>query len=190
MQVTSKTCKTCRITKPITNFSPNGTTRRGTKTWNTQCKSCRNAALAKSRKHPTECEGCGTVFDYVKHGKKERYCPECYPIYRKAYVSWHTCKNRSAKKNMPFDLTVEYIFRGFMNGRCEQTGLEFDFAAHSNMKDRGFQSPSIDKINPKLGYTIDNTQFVCWWYNVSKQTFTDEEVLNLCKMVITHHQTS
>jgi hypothetical protein len=45
-------------------------------------------------------------------------------------------------------------------------------------------SPSIDKIDPAKGYTIDNCQVVSWWYNVTKQRFTDKEVLELCKAVV------
>ena len=46
-----------------------------------------------------------------------------------------------------------------------------------------------NKINPSLGYTKENCQVVCWWYNVSKQTFTNEEVLWLCKRVVSVSET-
>lgn len=44
--------------------------------------------------------------------------------------------------------------------------------------------PSLDKIDPSGGYTKSNVQVVCWWYNASKQQFTDAEVLTLCEAVV------
>lgn len=45
---------------------------------------------------------------------------------------------------------------------------------------------TIDKIDPTKGYTKDNCLIVCWWYNVTKQRYSDTEVLQLCKQVIAH----
>ncbi len=50
-------------------------------------------------------------------------------------------------------------------------------ATGKNIRTRHPNSPSLDQINPQGGYTTDNVQVVAWWYNVSKQQFTDEEVL-------------
>jgi hypothetical protein len=43
---------------------------------------------------------------------------------------------------------------------------------------------TIDKIDPRKGYTKDNCRVICWWYNCAKQQHTDEVMLNMCKAVI------
>jgi len=51
------------------------------------------------------------------------------------------------------------------------------------MKERAFNSPSLDQITPGGGYKRRNVQVVVWWYNAAKQRFTDREVLALCELV-------
>ena len=36
----------------------------------------------------------------------------------------------------------------------------------------------------KKGYIKDNCQIVCWWYNVSKQDFKEERIIDLCRAVV------
>lgn len=57
-----------------------------------------------------------------------------------------------------------------------------------NYLTRNPNSPSLDKIDPHKGYTRDNVRLVCWWYNVSKQQFSDEEVIRYCQLVIQNNQ--
>lgn len=47
--------------------------------------------------------------------------------------------------------------------------------------------PSLDQIKPSAGYTKRNTRVVAWWFNVAKQTYTDKEVISLCKRVAKQH---
>lgn len=43
---------------------------------------------------------------------------------------------------------------------------------------------SIDRITPKLPYTIDNIRYVAYISNMCKSIFTDEDVINFCKAVV------
>ena len=90
---------------------------------------------------------------------------------------------------MDFNLDLDWLYKRLYF--CERTGIEFNIGYNgSNYSDRDLRTPSIDKINPELGYTKDNCQIVCWWYNVSKQRFTDEEVIELCRKVVDFYDTN
>jgi hypothetical protein len=184
-----KTCKTCGVEKDLTEFSTNGKSRKGTITYSAHCKSCRalSARTERSESQKTmSCACCGSVFKFVnKCNRTEDYCGSCYPMYRQAYKMFHNIQHRSKTKDMPFDLTLDFILGELKKGQCPRTGIKFTFTDNGrNMGARKASTPSIDKIDPKKGYVKDNVQIVCWWYNLSKSTFTDNEVIELCKRVV------
>jgi hypothetical protein len=49
---------------------------------------------------------------------------------------------------------------------------------------------SIDKINPSLGYTKDNIQFVCNIVNIMKSDMSMEELTYFCKIIINNNERS
>lgn len=67
-------------------------------------------------------------------------------------------------------------------GFCEATGIPFDLSKPNG--ERKPFSPSIDQIEPKGGYTKDNTQVVCWIYNAAKGTWGHEDVVKLARALI------
>lgn len=95
--------------------------------------------------------------------------------------------HRCRKFNIPFDLDTKWLFDK-LNEPCPKTGLKFNFDFSSpTMKDRPFDGPSVDKIDPDGGYLKENCQVVIWWYNCMKQRFTEEKVFELCQLVINKH---
>lgn len=86
--------------------------------------------------------------------------------------------------HLEFNLTLDWILN--MGTVCPKTGLVFTYKENgNNYGNRAPTTPSVDKIDPSKGYTIDNCQIVCWWYNVAKHQFTNEVVLELCQRVVT-----
>ena len=82
-------------------------------------------------------------------------------------------------------MSVDFIYAAIKDGVCPKTGLQFNIIEKGkNYRDRHPLTPSIDKIDPMMGYTEDNIQIVCWWYNLAKSRLTDQEVLELCKAVV------
>ena len=150
-----------------------------------KCKPCRNNRLQELRQNGKVCVECGCVFDRLKGGKATR-CPDCYPIYRQSYNLVGSCKNRANAKGLDFDLTVEWVMSQLEAG-CPVTGEAYVFGVGSDYSDRHPLTPSVDKINPTLGYTQDNCRVVSWFYNVAKQQWTDEEVIELCIKVAKAH---
>jgi hypothetical protein len=49
-------------------------------------------------------------------------------------------------------------------------------------------SPSIDRINSKLGYSSRNIQIVTSRINQAKNTMTDEEFIEMCESVTKHQR--
>jgi hypothetical protein len=45
-------------------------------------------------------------------------------------------------------------------------------------------SPSLDRIDPKIGYTLENTRVVVWIYNTAKNVFHDEDVMLMAQALI------
>lgn len=117
-------------------------------------------------------------------GRRSSVCEKCYPLFRKATNLFFAAKERSVRQNIEFDLNINWIIEKIKLG-CPYLGVEFKLGnTGNNYKSRDPLTPSIDKINPKLGYTENNCQVVSWWYNSSKQQFTDSEVLEFCKKVV------
>ena len=84
-------------------------------------------------------------------------------------------KARAKLKKLDWELTDEYFYGRLAPMRCEVSGLPLTFDGRKHDPWR----PSVDRIDPNKGYTIDNTQFVCWIYNRAKYTGSDEDVMRL-----------
>ena len=68
-----------------------------------------------------------------------------------------TVRTRSRKRGLEFDLDahVSELQRRIDGGKCELTGVPFDLSPG-----RKYNSPSLDRINPKGGYTYGNIRVV------------------------------
>lgn len=73
-------------------------------------------------------------------------------------------RTRARKRGLYFDLdgAVEHIQARIDRGCCEMTGTPFDLSPG-----RKFNSPSIDRIDPKQGYTLSNIRIVCHAMNAA-----------------------
>jgi hypothetical protein len=100
------------------------------------------------------------------------------PKYRATHI-FHVCKNRAAKKGLPFEITREWIHERLIKGICEATGIPFILD-----EETGVWSPSIDRIDPAKGYTPDNCRLVIMAFNGAKHTGTDADVLRLAEAVL------
>lgn len=72
--------------------------------------------------------------------------------------------DRAIEKGRVFDLRPHWdsLYPRFSKGVCEASGIPF---AMDLGRGRGMRSPSIDRIDSRKGYTIDNVRFVCWGLN-------------------------
>ena len=100
-------------------------------------------------------------------------------IYHQEYYTKHRAESlvsearrRSAKKGIPFDLDehLEEIRQRFEAGVCEMTGLQLDF----HCRRISWNSPSMDRIEPALGYVYSNLRIVCYAMNAAMQNWGEE----------------
>lgn len=71
-------------------------------------------------------------------------------------------KHRAKKNWLPFDLDGyrEEIAERLRAGVCEATGLPFSASGP-----RDWNSPSIDRVKPELGYVYSNVRIILWSLN-------------------------
>ncbi len=137
------------------------------------------------RRNPTSkyCPVCHEQFFLVRGRSKANSCSECYGLYRPLYTLIHCAKYRAKKNNSEFNLDIHWAIE--QPRICPKTNLPLSYSDNGN--NYGVRNPlaaSIDKIDSKKGYTKDNCQIVCWWYNVSKQDFKEERIIDLCRAVV------
>lgn len=88
-------------------------------------------------------------------------------------------KNRASKANKPFDLTIEQLEVLLKPMICSMTGLALVWGYEGEGKNPW--SPSLDRIDCSLGYTIGNLRLVCWAYNLARSNWPDEVVIAMAK---------
>lgn len=71
-------------------------------------------------------------------------------------------KRRAARKGLEYDLDgFVHEFQARIDaGFCELTGYPFDLTPADEKGSRRFNGPSLDRIDPKKGYTRDNVRVV------------------------------
>lgn len=101
-------------------------------------------------------------------------------------------KGTAEKKNIPFDLTIDYLIELFenQNRKCYYTGKELTL--HSNRGD-GHQiikfgkyhyQASLDRLMPEKGYVKGNVVWCGWIVNTCKNLLTEQELYTLCETII------
>ncbi|MEQ1638854.1 MAG: hypothetical protein ABL903_19520 [Methylococcales bacterium] len=149
------------------------------------------------------CPSCFSVFSVTtkpKRGPKQKYCKHrcgtdyyCNNVRDKnserirmaTYFSDNpekrflaSTKQSAKERGLSFDLTAEWFKERLGRGICEVTGLPIKiklYKAHDK-GNRGFYSPSIDRIDNTVGYIVSNCRLVCWGYNLGKNKFTDRDL--------------
>jgi hypothetical protein len=161
-------------------------------------KSCHKCHHQQDR--PDKPEGnfvwcnCCRKYKDIKHfnmrkGNKIRQCRECEKDYRSKipkdktnqyarewYLSninkvlYYHSKSRAKKLNLPFDLSIEDIKIPLT---CPILNTKI------TVREEKINSPSIDRINPKGGYTKDNIQVISWRANWLKNNASFSEIERL-----------
>ena len=149
----------------------------------TKCLNCQAdlAALGKNRKALY----CGAQ---CKNAHRKVRNPEMHTLQTAKYKS--TLRGRAiamfhgTKVGRRFrdgnELTPEWIMAKLKLGTCEVTGLPFTYGLEA----RNPWSPSLDRIDPKVGYSLNNTRVVVWIYNASKNVFHDQDVMLMAQALV------
>jgi hypothetical protein len=87
-------------------------------------------------------------------------------------------KQSARQRGLSFDLTEDWFKQRLDRGLCEVTGLPVKIKLYKvqDQGNRGFYSPSVDRIDNAIGYVASNCRLVCWGYNLAKNKFTDRDI--------------
>lgn len=144
-----KTCNECGDEKPLDAFYNHPACKMGR---SAKCKEC---LRQKGRQR------------YAEKGKS-------IPLERELH---NNAKCRAALKDVPFELSQNWVRDKLETGVCEVTGIPFG--------DRNTSfTPSLERVSPEKGYTEENTLAVVWIYNRAKGTGSHEDVVRLASALM------
>jgi len=84
---------------------------------------------------------------------------------------------RGKKRNFPVDIDTEYLLSIYpKDDLCPALKIKMEFGGTS---DKRFNSPSIDRIIPKKGYTKGNVRFVSFLANAIMNDANADEILKV-----------
>lgn len=114
-------------------------------------------------------------------------------LYRK---SLHGClsfliscaKQRVKNRNYDCDLTLEELkdLYDLQKGICALSGKQM---TRGSGEGRVATNISIDRINPKFGYTKSNIQLVCDFVNNMKGVMSNNQIIEWCEDIINYQKT-
>lgn len=125
------------------------------------------------KSHPTT--SCGRC--------KQKHSPK-WGGYRDISLSfWNTLKNQAILRNLIFSINIKDVWDLYekQNRKCALSGRSLSWSP---------RTASIDRINSKIGYTIDNIQIVHCDINIMKNKFDQNYFIQTCKEIISNKNTN
>lgn len=99
-------------------------------------------------------------------------------LHRVIYNKWRAAKQRSIDKQLPFDLTVEYL-ESIYTETCPILEIPLNWKGGPRMDN----TPALDKIIPSMGYVQGNVRFISTKANTMKTDATIEQLLTFAKNI-------
>jgi hypothetical protein len=90
-------------------------------------------------------------------------------------------RSNAKRKNLPFDLTPEFLETLWQNGRCAVTGFQFNLQRFDKALVKHPFAPSIDRKHSAGGYTKENVRLVCVAVNFGMGQWGDEVFIQLAQ---------
>lgn len=94
-------------------------------------------------------------------------------------AAFHAARARARMRGIQFDLQLADLGSPT---HCAVTGIEFNMTR--SFRQGNIFVPSLDRIDPTLGYVRGNVRVVCHGYNLAKHTGTDSDVLKLARALV------
>jgi|GEM_PF-1006829 len=164
-------CLKCGVEKTCSDFYKTKGKHASSSGYHAQCKTC-----CKTRQA-----------DYRTGSKTQR--SESFKKYRithRASILVAAARTRAKAAGLAFDLDnwLPELTARVDAGRCELSGMAFRLDGG-----RTWDSPSLDRIEPKLGYTITNVRVVLFSLNVMMNTWGVEPVLAIAAAIKAQRET-
>lgn len=132
-------------------------------------------AREKRRQNPKQCIERGRK--YTKKLKTE------FPKKYTARQQYSSAKKRAEALNLSFDLTTEFI-ESISPDYCPILNKPLKYGGGQ----RTNESPALDRIDPKKGYTKGNVQVISLLANLMKSNATREDLINFAKWVLKNYK--
>lgn len=124
-----------------------------------------------------------TISNYTK--KSYRKLKQADPQKAWAKLAYRNSKTRAKKKRVPHDLTFDYIL-SLVVDKCPVFGCDL---VYSNVQHKIWNSATLDRIVPELGYVTGNVQVISSRANSVKNDATPEELMKVAQWAATIPQT-
>lgn len=154
-----KTCTKCKQQLPLDNFRKySGRSSDGLRPL---CKACQRVYEQTWRSTSKESRRATRQ----KRAGKEKAYRQIYDAQNRGRLLIMEAKRRCSRKRVPFDLDqyITEVEQRIQAGVCELTGMPL------NLHNSGvnWDSPSLDRIEPGLGYVYSNIRVVCFAMNAA-----------------------
>ena len=162
-------CKKCGKVKPLDDFNKNARLRQG-RTW--ECKTCCNARIRSWKsKHRKRVRAQGRAY-HQKNKHKLEARRQARRLAHPERQLVESARRRAREMGLPFDLTANDVKIPVL---CPALGIPIR-KGNRKLKDN---SPSIDRLIPRLGYVKGNVVVVSWRANRIKCDATLDEMRRL-----------
>lgn len=174
-----KICSKCKISKTEEDFY-----NRGTGIKRNDCKNCSNKCKQQYYINNKE-KIKRKVKKWAQSNKEQR--KEVQKKYNntikgRLIKTMKAAHSRAKINNLTYNLDTDFLLELWVkqNGKCALTKIEFELINKTNFISNPF-APSIDKINPKQGYTKNNVRLVCVAVNYALNEFGEEIFKQICQ---------
>jgi len=172
-----KTCRICNEIKPLNAYGPAKSKNSSQFNANViadfkpECRVCLAKEAREWRAKHKGYDGTGRFAPY-KGDERKLVSAICQRI--------SSAKTNNKRNERPFNITMEYMLDLWkqQNGKCKYTNQSL-FVEKEHPA-----GLSIDKLQPKLGYTQGNVQWVAWAVNRAKGDLDEELFIQMCKAVV------
>jgi len=150
-----KKCSVCGERKPLKEFRKYvGRSKDGKRPL---CGTCQRSYETKWRKRSAEKLRKAR---WIRSPKAKEYARRYRATNRAAYLVAE-CRRRCARMGKEFDLDAAALQLRIDARVCEVSGFPLDTTPLERSYERRPNSPSLDRIDPTRGYTMDNVRVVC-----------------------------
>lgn len=160
-----KTCKRCYKLTALEDFYKNKNRKDG---YSNECKVC---SRERSRLAHVGERASAKI-------KKSKEWKAANPKNTWVHSAVNRAKKRAKIKNVPFNLSSKELLP-LVPDACPIFGTPFSFTC--NVSGGTDTSPSIDRIDPKKGYVIENIAIISVKANAIKSAYTADDLLKVAK---------
>ena len=111
---------------------------------------------------------------HCPHNRRKSACRDCGGMVLAVAMMYKSAKWRANRDGLPCTITQQEIQNLVGDGICPVLGIPYHFSSGHN----DF-SPSLDKFNPGLGYTVENCYVISNLANRIKSNATSDQVQNV-----------